>query len=75
MDGTDYHFVSKEEMEEAVKNNQFLEHTTFSGRCTPPFTNNDSMMGYFIRICVFVCVCIMCVCVSVYAFVGDEHCL
>ena len=30
-DGKDYHFVSKEDMETAISNNEFLENTSFSG--------------------------------------------
>ena len=29
--GKDYHFVTREEMETAISNNEFLEHTAFSG--------------------------------------------
>ncbi|GFY49856.1 guanylate kinase [Trichonephila inaurata madagascariensis] len=31
VDGKDYHFVSREEMEEAIANDEFLEHAEFSG--------------------------------------------
>ncbi|KAF9980404.1 hypothetical protein BGZ65_005145, partial [Modicella reniformis] len=30
-DGVDYHFVSKEEMQELIARNRFLEHAIFSG--------------------------------------------
>ena len=31
IDGVDYHFVSKEEFEKMVNNNEFIEHVTYNG--------------------------------------------
>ena len=31
VDGKDYYFVSREEIEKAIANNEFIEHATFSG--------------------------------------------